>query len=656
MTLKVRAWVWVVTVVVLALVSNLVFVALTSGQGKGSVFAELVPLPSDKLLAVVALEGERVALLTLDNDLILVEGERELGRVTVPTTAAGLVYLPAQHKLLVGAADGSVYAYGLDLKPLGQTDLAKGLVKGLAAMPDGKVAVGTGIGAYGDKFYLSILDAQQRVLGTYQVGRFIASIGVLNDLALAGDENAWVTAVSPDGQLRWQTQLERNVTVLYGDHKAKRLYAGDIAGTAYLLDEDGQVVWQVNLSQWKIEAIYAAGDLVLVGDTEGGLYLLDRGGQVLLTSPMTRERVTAFYPGGEDTVIALYRSGKRLQINPRALRGAQRTQMLRPIWYGANALWLLLLLAALTYALESWRRAFYHVRQQVKRSLLGYAFLLPTALAILVFTYLPAAMAIYYSMTDFIPGKPSRFIGLTNFVTIFTKDKYFWVGMGNMLLILATSTLKVLTMPLLVALLIFHLRSGKWQYIFRTAFIVPTVVPGIVSTLMWKMMYSPGDAGFFNNLLVLLGRPEWQRAWLGDERTAIWAIIFAGFPWVGAFALLIYLGGLININPELIDAAAIDGVNAWQRLRYLEWPLLAPQRNLLLFFTYLGAIQGYTSIYVFTEGGPGYATYVPALQMFLRLARGMEVGYASAIGFVLLLMVLTVTIIKRRFESREVAV
>ena len=220
-----------------------------------------------------------------------------------------------------------------------------------------------------------------------------------------------------------------------------------------------------------------------------------------------------------------------------------------------------------------------------------------------------------------------------------------------MLLIMVTSTVKVLSAPLLAALLVFQLRSPKKQYGFRTAFLVPSVVPAIVTTLMWKMMYAPGDTGFVNNLLALVGREGLQRAWLGDETTAIWSIIVSGFPWVGAFGFLIYLGGLININPELLDAAAIDGVTVWKRLRYVEWPLLRPQRNLLLFFSYLGAIQSYAGIYVFTEGGPGHATYVPALQMFLRLSRGMEVGYSSAIGFVLLFMVLILTVIRRRVQT-----
>jgi len=312
----------------------------------------------------------------------------------------------------------------------------------------------------------------------------------------------------------------------------------------------------------------------------------------------------------------------------------------------------LLGIVALIRAIDPWRRAATVLLTDMFEARLAYLFLVPSLILLAIFFYYTVGTAGYYSLTNFIPGRPTRFVGLENFVQIFTHDTYFWLGMGNMLRILITSTVKVLTMPLFVALLVFHLRSSRGRYIFRTAVLLPTVVPAIVITMMWKMMYDP-NIGFFNTLLETIGRPEWQQAWLGNEKTAIWAIIFAGFPWVGAFGFLVYLGGLININPELFDAASLDGCGSWDRLRHIEWPLVSAQRNLLLFFTYLGAIQGYAGIWVYTQGGPGHATYVPALQLFLTLSQSMEIGYSSAIGFVLFAMVLTVTFIQRRVQARQ---
>jgi ABC-type sugar transport system permease subunit len=126
----------------------------------------------------------------------------------------------------------------------------------------------------------------------------------------------------------------------------------------------------------------------------------------------------------------------------------------------------------------------------------------------------------------------------------------------------------------------------------------------------------------------------------------------AGFPWIGAFAFLVYFGGLINISKELYDAAKIDGASAWTRFWRMELPLLKPQLRILLFFSYLGSIQSYASIYVYTRGGPGFATYVPGLQMYLTISDEGNYGYASALGVVLFIIVFAGTVMNFRFNRR----
>jgi ABC-type sugar transport system permease subunit len=173
--------------------------------------------------------------------------------------------------------------------------------------------------------------------------------------------------------------------------------------------------------------------------------------------------------------------------------------------------------------------------------------------------------------------------------------------------------------------------------------LLPAVVPGLIGVYMWQMVYDPYD-GLLNQIVkVLFGFPT-GRAWLADETTilgvttALWAIIFAGFPFVSAFALLIYMGGLLNINAELFDAARIDGASWWTRFWRIDVPLLTPQTRLLLFFAFSGALGGFADVLIFTNGGPGIATFVPGLQMYRKISEG-EFGYASAIGVVLFVLV-----------------
>jgi ABC-type sugar transport system permease subunit len=270
---------------------------------------------------------------------------------------------------------------------------------------------------------------------------------------------------------------------------------------------------------------------------------------------------------------------------------------------------------------------------------------------IALFSYYPAGLAFYYSLTTFSLRTATEFIGLANYREILTEDVYFRRGLLNMVIIVLTSMLKTVTVPLLVAELVFWLRNSVHRYLFRTLFVLPAVVPDLVFTLLWRQVYDP-HTGLLNELLGAVGLEGWQRAWLGDERTALSAVIGVGFPWVTAFAFLIFLGGLLNINPEFFDAARIDGAGRWARFRHIDAPLLLPQFRILLFFAIIGAVQGFTAVFILTRGGPGYATYVPALQMYLRIAEG-DLGYASAIGVVLFAMILAATLFVLRFRRQE---
>jgi ABC-type sugar transport system permease subunit len=164
--------------------------------------------------------------------------------------------------------------------------------------------------------------------------------------------------------------------------------------------------------------------------------------------------------------------------------------------------------------------------------------------------------------------------------------------------------------------------------------VLPSIVPGIVAILLWKTIWAP-NIGLVNQILQAVGLGQHQHAWLGEDSTALLAVILTGFPWVDIFAFLVFYGGLLTINSEIFDAAAVDGANVVRRFLSIDLPGLRPQIMLVLFFAFIGSIQGFEGIYVLTGGGPGTATSVPALEMFLKISKTAQFGYASAIGFVL---------------------
>ncbi|MBA3379656.1 MAG: sugar ABC transporter permease, partial [Chloroflexia bacterium] len=324
---------------------------------------------------------------------------------------------------------------------------------------------------------------------------------------------------------------------------------------------------------------------------------------------------------------------------------------LRLAWVIGNGIYALLLTGTLVAVIDPYRKVATRTMRRAWKARIAYLFALPAVALIALFSYYPAAMAIYYSFTNYSLRSITEWVGFDNYQNILFDDPYFRVGIKNMLIITVTSVIKTLTVPLLIAELIFWLRNSWHSYIFRTLFILPTVVPGLVFTLMWRQIYDP-DTGLINELLGVLGLDNLQTAWLGNPETALWAIIGVGFPWVDAFALLILLGGLLNINSELFDAAKVDGASVWQRFRNIDLPLLVPQFRILLFFAIAGTVQGFVSIFILTRGGPGMTTYIPSLQMYMRIADG-DFGYASAVGVILFLFILVATFVVLRLRRND---
>jgi len=280
--------------------------------------------------------------------------------------------------------------------------------------------------------------------------------------------------------------------------------------------------------------------------------------------------------------------------------------------------------------------------------------LAPTLVLLALFNYYPAVLGLSRAFTRWETGEDPQWIGLGNFVAMW-HDEFLRLSLRNLLILLVANVLKTLTMPLLVAELLMSLRSPRWQYFMRTAFILPMVVPGMVTMLLWSFIYD-GSVGLLNQILETLGMGALTRSWLGDSGTALWAIIGIGFPWAGGLALLIYLAGLNAISGDVWDSCQVDGVGGLKRVWYVDLPLLLPQVRLLVILTLIGVLQDFGSILVLTGGGPGLATHVPALHMYFQAFRFGHMGYAAAIGLTLFVAIFTLSLLNllwgRRLEKQ----
>lgn len=494
----------------------------------------------------------------------------------------------------------------------------------------------------------------------------VAIYGAENERVLVGTRNSQVHLLNTDGTELWRAQLSNAINGVDTVRNGARVVVGTETGTVALLNgANTDLIWQVQLPDRVNEvAITADGSLIAAGLQSGEVYVLagaDGATQQIIPGDAAVEAL-ALAPDG-NAVLWGDRNGRTRLIDRVAAAGefATRERLRTGLQIGVPLLILGLLIGFIFWIRQTAAgHHFWDVRaakprrlgRQVWRARVSYFFLIPTLTLLLIFNYYPAASGLYHAFTVWKPGVETRWVGLMQFEQIL-HDAYFWIGIKNATILILTGYAKTFTVPLLVAELIFAIRNRFLQYGIRSLFVIPLVVPGVVGILLWTNIYDP-NIGLLNQTLQALGLEHWTRVWLGDEQTALWSIIAIGFPWVNAFALLIFYGGLISIPVELFDATKVDGASMWRRFWSLDLPLLLPQLKLLLILGFIGGVQEFQSIFITTGGGPGNVTYTPALELYYQAVRFNNFGLASAIGTVLFVVILLGTVFYMRYVTSAI--
>ena len=248
---------------------------------------------------------------------------------------------------------------------------------------------------------------------------------------------------------------------------------------------------------------------------------------------------------------------------------------------------------------------------------LAAALLAPTAILLGLFIVYPFCEGVWLSVTDARVGVPGHFVGLDNFALLW-NDSIFRVAVWNTFIYTAIASVFKLALGLWLALLLNRNFRGK---AFTRAFILlPFIIPTVLSTLAWKWMFDP-TFSVFNWTLYHLGLIHARINWLGDPALALISVIVVNV-WRGVpFFAISLLAGLQTINPELEEAAAIDGARAWQRFWHVTWPLLLPVTMVVMLFSIIQTFSDFQLVYVLTGGGPANAT-----QLFATYAYQIGVG------------------------------
>ncbi|MEL6496607.1 MAG: sugar ABC transporter permease [Cyanobacteria bacterium J06623_7] len=283
------------------------------------------------------------------------------------------------------------------------------------------------------------------------------------------------------------------------------------------------------------------------------------------------------------------------------------------------------------------------------QKLTPYLFLFP-AIALLGLTvFFPAVQAFALSFTryEYDITQAPEWIGWANFQRL-VKDEVFWQTIRNTLLYLVGVVPILVIAPLGLAIVVNQKLKGiNW---FRTAFYTPVVISMVVAGIAWKALYTQN--GLLNQFLRQLGWSE-GIPWLTDPDWAIWSVMLVTI-WKGlGYYMVIYLAGLQSISPELYEAAAIDGVDGWQKHFAITLPLMRPYLFLVAVISAISATKVFEEIFIMTQGGPRNSSKTVVYYLYERAFQDLDISYACTIGLVLFLGILGLSIINLKLTAES---
>ena len=278
--------------------------------------------------------------------------------------------------------------------------------------------------------------------------------------------------------------------------------------------------------------------------------------------------------------------------------------------------------------------------RKIRNQLSGMLFILPAFILFVVFVLYPVTNIFKYSLMKWDGMGEMTFIGLQNFVKIFDSPE-FWTSLKNNFKFLLIGVPVWTLFPMIVAVLINEEVKG-WKF-FKSAYFFPTVVSGAVMATLFKtfFMYS----GQVNQVMAIFGLEPIE--WFAKGNIAIGLIIFF-INWSGfGSAVLIFLAGMANFNPEIFEAADIEGASWWTKFSKISIPLLKPTLKYVIILNVMSAFSGmFGTIFMMTGGGPGYETTVIEYLLYIKAFKLHDMGYASALSVILFFIVSIITIVQ----------
>lgn len=288
---------------------------------------------------------------------------------------------------------------------------------------------------------------------------------------------------------------------------------------------------------------------------------------------------------------------------------------------------------------------------QRKESAVGLFFIAPELLGIVLLGLFPLLFSLYLSFTEWnlVGGLEAiRFVGLDNFVTLLS-DKKFYSSLTNNLIYTVVTVPVSMGLGFLFAVLINS--SVFFKEYFKVAFFIPYIATTVAIAAVFSALFHPSQ-GPINQLLMNLGIDDPPR-WLGSTDYALWAIMIIAVWQVIGYNIIIYLAGLTNIPEDLYESASIDGASWLQRITKITIPLLGPTTFFLSITAIVASFKVFDLIAFLTEGGPNNSTTVLVYNIYEEGFRNFRMGYASALSWVLFIIIAVVTLITGRIQKKQ---
>lgn len=286
---------------------------------------------------------------------------------------------------------------------------------------------------------------------------------------------------------------------------------------------------------------------------------------------------------------------------------------------------------------------------QAKQALTGYLFISPWLIGFLAFALWPFLRSIYLSFTRYNIVSPAKWVGTANYRMLLTQDELFWKSAWVTVKFALISVPLAIVAGICLALLLNI--NVKGIAVFRTMFYVPSIVPTVATSVLFMWLLNP-NIGLINRILSLVGIRG--PSWLNTSPWAFYSLVLMSLWGVGG-SMIIYLAGLKDIPTALYEAGTIDGASPFQKLRFITLPMMTPVIFFNLVMGIIGAFQYFTQAYVITPtGGPEDSTYFYSLYLYNRAWKYLDMGYASAMAWLLFLVIMTMTGLVFRSQSRWV--